>query len=215
MPYAPGPFDSAHVYLQWGGKLPGGEQWSNGIRFAGPGASADADAAAMLPGAAAAIVAFHQRNASQIGTLAKLSFVKMNGIDTAGHYITDGTNQALYSDLAGGSTLPGSYPNQIAQCVTFTTGYSRGPAHKGRIYLPMPVAPMTTAGTISVVDAASVSGSCDTLQTALNAVNANWKIAVFSRKLGAPAHRLITGNLVGVVLDTQRRRRRSLVENYQ
>jgi hypothetical protein len=214
MPYQPGPFDSAHIYMQWGGKLPGGEQWSNGLRFYGPSASADADAAAMLANCAAAVSAFHTRAASKISTGAKLSFVKMNGIDVNGHYISDGTNEALFADIVGGAGAA-SVANQIALAVTLTTGYSRGPAHKGRIYLPVPAAFVDATGLVPAADAIAVSGSVDTFIAALNAVNAAWKVGIFSRKLGAPGHRQVTGNLVGRVLDTQRRRRRSLIEDYQ
>lgn len=212
--YQTGPFDSAHVYLQWGGKLPGGESWSNGLRFRGPAAAAGADAAAMLVGAAAAVVAYHQRAGSKIGSDAKLSFVKCNGIDAAGHYIGDGTNQALYSDIAGGSAASGQ-PNQLACCVSLTTGYSRGPAHRGRIYQPMPAMVVAGTGTWSTADADSVKTSFETFRAALNTVHADWKLAVFSRKAGAPAHREITGCQVGIVPDTQRRRRRKLIEAYR
>lgn len=215
MPYTPGPFDSEHIYLQWGGKLPGSEQWSNGLRFYGPAGGAAAAAVAMLPNVAAAIVAFHGRAESKIRADAKLSFVKLNGIDVNGHYIGDGTNQALYADIPGAGGTSPVYPNQVAWAVTFTTGYSRGPAHKGRIYMPLPTASVDATGVVAAIDATTLSGSVDTLQTALNAVNADWKLGVFSRKSGAAGHRAITGNLVGRVLDTQRRRRRKLVEDYR
>lgn len=212
--YQAGPFDSAHIYMQWGGKLPGGEQWSNGLRFYGPSASADADAAAMLANCAAAVSAFHTRTASKISNGVKLSFVKMNGIGTNGHYLSDGTNQALFADIVGGGGTA-SIANQIALTVTLTTGFSRGPAHKGRIYLPLPATFVDATGLVPAADCNTISGSVDTFIAALNAVNTAWKVGVFSRKAGSPGHRQVTGNLVGRVLDTQRRRRRSLIEDYQ
>lgn len=212
--YQAGPFDSTHLYCQWGGKLYGGETWSNGMRFAGPAASASADSAAMLANVGAAIVAFHQRATSHIGAEVKLSFVKLNAVNTEGHYIDQATNQATYADLAGGGGAGGA-PTQIALAIGLTTGFSRGPAHKGRIYVPQPALSLTAGGVYAVADAAAIKASFETMRVALNAVNANWKLAVFSRKAGSPAHRLITGCQVGVVPDTQRRRRRSLIENYQ
>jgi hypothetical protein len=71
------------------------------------------------------------------------------------------------------------------------------------------------SGLIDAPDAQAVSDTVDTLRTAVNAVNADYEMAIFSRKAGSPGNRRVTGNLVGEVLDTQRRRRRSLVENYQ
>lgn len=59
-----------------------------------------------------------------------------------------------------------------------------------------------------------MSESVDTFVSDLNAVNADFEVAIFSRKLGAAGNRRVTGNLVGRALDTQRRRRRSLPETY-
>lgn len=215
-PYVPGPFSAAHLYLQWGGKLPGNEQWSCGMRMINKGPGALGDEAAMLAGAAAAVVAFHQRANTAIGNNALLSFVKLNGLDVNGHYVAAGTTEATYADLPGGAAGAGSFPNQVANVVTLTTGYSRGPAHKGRIYLPLPYFALGVGGTITAAAAIAVSGSMDTFLTDLNAVSATkWEVGVMSRKLGTPGARRVTGNLVGRVLDTQRRRRRSLVEDYQ
>jgi hypothetical protein len=213
--YQVGPYDTAHIYVQWGGKLPGLEQWSCGFRMFGPGASAAADATAMLPGIAAALHAFHIRATSKISSLAKFSYVKCNGVGTDGKYLEEGTNQAIYADIPGGG-VGSALPNQIALAVTWETGFSRGPAHSGRIYLPSPaVALVESENRISAADAVTIGTSVDTLRTAVNQVNAAWELAVFSRKAGAPGHRAVTGCRIGRVLDTQRRRRRSVVENYQ
>lgn len=214
MAYVAGNFDQAHIYVQWGGKLPGGEDWSCGLRMA----QQPFGDATMTPqqkaDIAAKISAFHQGNAASISSAAKLSFVKVNTITAQGTYRDDPAHQAIIQDAPGaGSTPP--YPNQVALVVTLTTGFSRGPAHKGRFYLPLPVVPLGTDGLISSAAAQTVSGGVDSLVTNLNATTTDWKVAVFSRKLGAPAHRLVTGNLVGRVLDTQRRRRRKVGEDYQ
>lgn len=211
--YQAGPFDQAHIYLQWGGKLPSNESWSCGMRFFGPAASAETDATAMLVPVSAAVVAFHQRVGSKIGTNAKLSFVKVNGINTAGHYISEATNQALYADLAGGSPQS-PHAHQIALAVSLTTGFSRGPAHRGRIYLPAPCITVEADGLFPEADVSAVKTSFLTFRTALNAAHTDWELAVFSRKAGAPGHRAITGVEIGRVPDTQRRRRRSLLETY-
>lgn len=217
MPYTPGNFDSPHVYVQWGGKLPGNEQWSCGLRMRRKtGTAVTADEASLLPGVGAALVAFHGRDTTNLGTGAKLSFVKTNVIDVTGHYAdSGGTTQAIYADVPGGGTSAQVFPHQVALAVTLTTGFSRGPAHKGRFYLPLFNSTLEAGGVIPATVAAMVSGSVDTLLTDLNAVNTNYEVAVFSRKLGAAGNRRVTGNLVGRVLDTQRRRRRSLAEDYQ
>lgn len=97
--YSPGNFDSAHVYVQWGGKLPGAEDWSCGLRLRKKSGSAViADGVSLLPNVAAAVSAFHTRDKTNLGTGAKLSFVKVNTIAVTGHYAdSGGTNQAIFA----------------------------------------------------------------------------------------------------------------------
>lgn len=215
MSYTPGPFDSPHIYLQWGGKLPGNEQWSCGLRLAAVGGATLANDVAALASAVTAVTAYHQSINTGNSPRALLSFVKMNLVGTDGHYVEPVTYQTVVADLGGGGTVANTPANQIANAVSLTTGFSRGPAHRGRYYLPLPCFALDANGVYAAANAITVSNQTDTFIAALNAYSANAKVAVFSRKLGAPAHRLVTGNLVGRVYDTQRRRRRALVENYQ
>jgi len=212
--YQTGPFDSSHLYLQWGGKLPGGEQWSCGLRYAWFTSLASTDPAAMLAPVTTAVQAFHQRSETCIHSAAKLSFVKLNAIGPDGHYYEDSTYEQVVADVAGGGTNTTQMANQVAWAVSLITGFSRGPAHRGRFYLPLPAVTVAADGLISAAVRDTVKGSATTFLTALNAVNSNYDVAVFSRKAGAPAHRNVTGIEMGRVLDTQRRRRRSLVEGY-
>lgn len=215
MTYTAGPFVAPHLYLQWGGSLPGAEQWSCGMRMTevSSGPWPDTDAAAMLAAASTAIQAFHVRSASKISVYAMLNFIKLNPIDVSGHYVLPTTNEAIITPTGGGSST-NLYPNQVALVATLRTAVTRGPAHAGRIYLPMPTAATLPDGEISAADRDTIKGSLTTLLTDLNAIRANYKVAVYSRKLGAPAQRLVTNFDVGRVLDTQRRRRKSLRENY-
>lgn len=215
MAYQPGPFDSAHYYLQWGGKLPGNEQWSCGLRMASVGGGTPINDPGMMPTLVTAVTEYHQRAETNISGAAKLSFVKFNVIGTNGLYVDQSTQETVVADIGGvGTNAIPPYPNQVTWAVSLTTGFSRGPAHRGRYYLPLPTANIETNGTVGAATAGYLSDSTDTFIAALNAVTTNAKVAVFSRKLGAAAHRLVTGNQVGRVLDTQRRRRRSLLENY-
>jgi len=219
MPYTPGPFDSQHVYLNWGGKLPGGESWSVGMRLRRKtGIAVEADGASCLAVASGPVAAFHARATTKINEAAKLSFVKANTINVDGRYVGSGTNETVFPDIGGAMGSP-IFPNQVAMAATLETGFSRGPAHRGRIYLPMPSIVMDGNGTISAASAIDVTTSCNTLLTqlhdALGALAAPYEVAVFSRKAGAAGNRRVTEFRVGRVLDTQRRRRRSLVEDYQ
>lgn len=215
MPYTPGPFDSAHLYVQWGGKLPGAEQWSCGLRMRKETPGAIDNGTGLLVGVSAAIAEFHVRTTSHISAQAKLSFVKVNAIGTDGHYMGDGTNEALFADVGGAWTGASIFPNQIAWAVSLTTGFSRGPAHRGRFYLPLPRVDLDADSRVMESQADELRGSVTTLLNNLNAVNTDYEVAVFSRKMGAAGNRRVTGNQVGRVLDTQRRRRRSLAEDYQ
>jgi len=136
MAYVAGPFDSTHVYVQWGGKLPGNEQWSCGLRMYNATGGTLANDPAVLNAAAIAISAFHNRATSYISSSAKLSFVKANVIGTDGHYVAPTTLETVLADVPGGGSASNPYPNQVALAVSLVTGFSRGPAHRGRFYLP-------------------------------------------------------------------------------
>lgn len=215
MPYTPGPFVAPHLYLQWGGSLPGNETWSNGVRLSqvNTGPWPLTDSADMLAAAVTAIKAFHGRANSKISNYCQLQYVKLNPIATSGLYAQSTTNEAVFADWGGIGTET-RYPNQIALVATLRTAVSRGPASKGRFYIPMPSMFVGTDGLITDSDADGVAASATQLLTDLNAIRTNYAVAVHSRKLGAPAQRPVTSIVVGKVLDTQRRRRRSLIEGY-
>jgi hypothetical protein len=210
--YQVGPFDSTHLYVQWGGKLPGGEEWSCGFRMWKASGSNAADATAVLPSVSAAVAAYHIRQGTNISARAKLSFVKVNAIAVDGSYQAQTTTQALFADTPGGG-LQSAPPNQIAHVVSLTTGFSRGPAHRGRFFNPLPSFTVDATGVIAEADATAVAVSAGLLLAAVNQGGGE-QMVVMSRKAGAPGHRAVTGIEVGRVLDTQRRRRRSLVEGY-
>jgi len=213
MTYVAGPFNGAHLYCQWGGTLPGGEEWSNGIRFAPtPGFTAVYESA-MHTAVSTAIEAFHSRGNTLISSRAILTFVKLNLINPDGHYAEAVTHEHVSANIAGGSTVS-TPPNQVCLAISLTTGVSRGPAHRGRFYMPLPAMPVQTDGRISAGDAANVQASATTLLSDLNAASAHYNVAVFSRKAGSAADRVVTGVAVGRVLDTQRRRRNKLAEAY-
>lgn len=209
-----GNFDSAHHYVQWGGTLPGGEEWSCGLRMTPVGAGTAVNDPALLTGVAAAVEAFHTSAGTQIGPGAKLTFTKMNAVGVDGHYISLLTAEHAHATVAGGGSGSNTPPNQVALVVTLETGYSRGPAHRGRFYLPLPMITPGSDGRIATGSRDPVVTAATTFLTALNAVSATAKVGVYSRKDGAPAHRIVTAMSVGRVLDTQRRRRNKLVEAY-
>lgn len=212
--YQAGPFDSGHLYLQWGGTLPGGEQWSCGMRLAPVTAASSGDPAGMIDGCKTAITAYHSDVASRISSAAKLTFCKLNMINEAGHYASGETYESVFTAVNGGLTPTNPIPNQLALAISLTTAVDRGHAHRGRFYNPLPAMVLGSDGLIQTVDRDAVKTRALTFVNAISAVSTNYDVAVYSRKSGDPRHRLVTGVQVGRVLDTQRRRRRSLTEAY-
>lgn len=213
--YQAGPFDAEHVYLTWGGKLPGLETWSCSLRLAAITPGDLTNDPAWLASAKTAVQTFHASPLTGICPLAKLSFVKAQVIKADGHYKYNTPNEIVVADVSGGhGTGNPSHPLQVALGVSLLTGFSRGPAHKGRFYVPLPNQLPQSDGLISTTESGNVKTTATTLVTALNAITPNLQVAVFSRKAGAPAHRLVTTVSVGRALDTQRRRRKKVPELY-
>lgn len=212
MAYTPGPFNGPHQYLQWGGTLPGGDIWSCGVRLAPAAGVNAANDPAMLNAASAAVQAWHTNG--MISPRCILTFAKLNVVGTDGKYIAPTTLEHVFANVAGTGVEGRSLPNQIALAISLTTGVSRGPAHRGRFYMPMPSVVVQSDGRMATDDQNAIKMAATTFLGALNALSANYKVAVFSRKAGAAQHRVVTGIQVGRVLDTQRRRRNKLAEAY-
>jgi hypothetical protein len=130
--YSPGNFDREHGYLQWGGALPGGEEWSCGLRFASTegfdipgGGVADWDYEALLDFFVPLVSDFHHDALMGISSRANLEFLKFNRIDLSGHYSAPVTHQRIVGPLGGG--LSSGHPaNQVALAVTLTTAVTPG-----------------------------------------------------------------------------------------
>jgi hypothetical protein len=211
--YTPGPFSSAHLYLQWGGVLPGGDDWSCGLRIAPTGGTAIAYSDAMLTACAAAVAAFHANG--ELSPRALLQFTKLNVIGTDGRYTEEVTHEHVHANVGGGGLDTRTPPNQVALAISLTTGVSRGPAHRGRFYMPLPAIQVASDGLIPTDARDVVVIAAQGFLASLNAAQpAGQSVAVMSRKLGSAAHRPVTGIQVGRVLDTQRRRRNKLAESY-
>lgn len=227
MSYQAGPFSHEHGYLQWGGTLPGNEIWSCGLRL---GALSNSTGGAfdyegdevdtLLDYYVTKITAFHQRVLSMISSRAKLEFVKLNKIAVDGHYADQGNSHVRFINppVAGGGPASAP-PNQVALALTLTTDVQRGPANKGRIYIPLPTCTVTDNGMITPEEATVIMHSFRTLLEDISDTpgiddDATPDVLVMSRKAGSPAARYVTGVRVGRVLDTQRRRRNALKENY-
>lgn len=231
MVYTPGDFDRNHLLLVWGGVLPGNETWSCSVklsdgRVGSPAVGVDAylstvDTNDWVNGFIAdAVLAYHQRVTTYCHPSVILQYCKLNLINRQGHYDAGTTSEHVFSNTPGGGLDNPRYPNQVAMVVSLTTNVSRGPAHRGRYYLPMPTLAVSTDGRVAQADANAAAASAKTFLEAISDVPgldlaSSPGAVVMSRKLGAAKTREVTGVEVGRVLDTQRRRRRSLAEGYE
>jgi hypothetical protein len=157
------------------------------------------------------------------GTL-RLTYIKLNRINTDGHYQDGVSNTHIYpSPVAGGGTSTGAAP-QLSAVVSLRTLYDRGLANRGRMFLP-PVTGFTApaSGTLLVAttDAVRVASSVSSLINNVNAAFAAWgsgdltgHVAIMSNS-GAGQARLVNRVLVGRVIDTMRSRRAQVAEDYQ
>lgn len=222
------PFDRRHVLAQWGGTCPGGEIWSNSLRLAGDDTGDSAHVPTQgelidwLEGPAKdAVSAFHQAPGTSVHPNCLLTFLKMNVVGTDGRYIEAVTHEYVYPTPLPGGGSGQMHPTQVALAISLTTGLSRGPAHRGRFYLPMPVMLVSTAdGRIAGATAALCAAAAANFIVALADepgldTGGGMRVCVMSRKTGAAATHVVTGVEVGRVLDTQRRRRNALDEDYQ
>lgn len=216
-----------HIVLQWGGRLglSSGEIWSNTVRFVTNSTDVNdlQDLAAewtseLFPALSTLMTAGGYSSA------ANLEYIKANAVDGAGHQPPGPTNAWFapgdFPIKAGGSTA--SF-YQDALVVTFTTDIARGLAVRGRVYVPGP--DRSTTGMDTATGLMSVA-FCEGVRNAWQAFLvdlddnpgpdfADLRAAVMS-KVGDPATnwQTITGVKVGRVMDTQRRRRNALEENY-
>jgi hypothetical protein len=211
-------FSQEHLYLTFGGDLPGAETWQCGLRMASetPATYGPTYDHPDLADKAAAVLSWFQSSDAGISPRCTLTFVKEAVIGTDGDYIAP-PDVVEYSPPELGSSSPegGVVPNQIALVVTLLTGTSFGDAQRGRIYTPMPAVQITEAGVIGDTTSQDRADAAAALITALNGIPTGLlpeRVVVMSRK-GSGTTRAVTSVSVGNVLDTHRSRRTSLVES--
>lgn len=227
-----------HVLLTVHGSLPAGESWSCGLR-----SLATATALGGAPGAALAIAAGNRwrglansANASYLfgNTTGGLTFATIDGV-TVRRLDEDGQTVEQYEGSPTTALVPNgptreSYPNQCALVATLVTARA-GRTGKGRIYLPcvtsLNVANGRIPGATTTSIATAVKAMIDGLNTDLRtATDPAQKLAVQSSvasqepgawTVGAPGGYMgaaIVSVRIGDTIDTQRRRRSSITENY-
>jgi len=162
-----------------------------------------------------ALATFINGTPGLISSHAAIHSIKLNEIGTDGRY-TSGTTveDDLTVPITGGSSATPA--PQVALVVSLRTAVSRGYAHSGRFYLPLPGTPVNGAdGRISIASASDAANGAAYFLSQLNeGFNDAWVAGVTS-SVGVGKEHVITGVAVGRVLDTIRSRRSSLDEDYQ
>lgn len=207
------PYTQAHRLLTIAGPLFGGiERWQIGLRFAASDTATQVPQS-MVNACEAPIRTWFTSTSTFIASNHSVDQIKLANIETDGHYfpgqvaVVDVPSTAINGGGTGGSTWP-----QNSFVVSLTTAMPRGRAHIGRIYLPpLRATLIPVAGLMDPANVDSILGTTKTLLNALNAIAGIGSLCVFS-KVGTGTTNNITGVRGGLVMDTQRRRRRSIPE---
>lgn len=200
-----------HVLIRWGGKLAAEETWSCGLRLQGMAGSDDVTTAqGNLEDFAELVRLFCTNSQSWHNGLCSLDWVKANAIGPDGKYSQAYTNLHEFSPAIDLGT--GAAPSQLAVAVTLRTAVSRGRAHAGRFYIPTGFTTVQADGRMGQADAQNIAGAAAAFIQGINVQVTGYKVAVFSPL--EPIARAVTRVEVGRVVDTQRRRRNQLAEDY-
>jgi hypothetical protein len=218
-----------HALLQIGGFLgtseDNGETFSFGLRFVSgvvtedvfvPSPASSTATAAWLAAAQSLITTWFRSNDVGISEAAKLTFIKFNNIDGAGHYLDSTLTQYVPEGFISGGGEARWVPFQVSRVVTLETGVPRGKARRGRVYLPVPTDAVDEDGKSTLPT--NFLTVTSVFIAALNALPAydgfNFSLAVMSKGSSIsliPAEwHLVNSISCTNVLDTQRRRMRQL-----
>lgn len=220
----------------------GRETWSLGFRVRSPGAVSPTDAAQeeavqtyadLLDPIVTAWwtdttgwAQFH--NTHRLQSI-KVAIIMPNGLYPEGHI----AGEVLKANVPGPYAVPtsSSYLPQDSICVTLGTVKPRGLASKGRMFLPPTDYAISTDGLLVEAARDAVLTKMKNFITAVNnAEPSGLDVAIFSKGKGVKTFNETTGKIewdyptpgpiqtvtqveVGKVVDTQRRRRRQLVES--
>lgn len=222
MAYAP------HFLLAFGGTLFGTEQWTNTVRMTRPVEITQPSDAA-IDDVIADVRAFVASSAFHNQVVC--DWVKFNAINPDGHYADPSNTYGAYltgttgtrAIMRGTSTVLTA--PQLAVKATFLTNRDRGPGSRGGFF--QAGSPRVTAiEADGRMNAAAATQARDAIATFLNNLN-NWpgwdmgsatpEVCIASqggRGEPEPFNELVRAVTVGRVVDTQRRRREDLLEEY-
>lgn len=214
-----GDFSSAHKLLSVYGAAFGTETWSFGIRIA-PVLGVDTPLPTQAQADAVALLAkaWWQNVNTPFGTSTSIQGIKLAPIAVNGHYPPTGISYIgdINPDLFGVVNTNIHPPQNALVATLLSASIPRGRGHSGRIYMPAPALSIASNGQMGDMTALF----CTPLRTFLQGINDTALLGncvIMSResvRAGTvlPASDSFVGSIrVDNVMDTQRRRRRSIV----
>jgi hypothetical protein len=138
----------------------------------------------------------------------KVAPVQADGLYGDGN---DSITALLDAPVAGGSSQQTLIP-QASLCATLVTTRSRGRGSKGRFYPPPQGVPVGANGRIGAGEAAGTLAAHRQLLIDVNSAGAG--VVVVGSSLGAGSLLQVVEVRLGKVVDTQRRRRNAIAEEY-
>lgn len=202
------PYTGPHGYLTiLGDSYSGTEEWQTGIRLMGT----TPPTTAQMEAVDTAVSAFLATTDLRFPSGFRYIGLKWAPQDANGRYPEgeDAVEWLRPTPLAG--NVSGGFP-QIALVTSWRTARSRGRASNGRSYWPSVQVVASTTGRFPLAAGTSVAAAAATLISQLEAAGIGTP-AVMSA-VGAGITEPITGVRVGLVMDTQRRRRNGISEEY-
>lgn len=202
------PYTQPHGYLTiLGDAYSGTEEWQVGLRLDGT----TPPTTAQLESIDSAVTAFLQTGNLSFPLGRRYIGLKWAPQDVNGRY-PDGEDAVEWfrpTPLSGGAS--GGYP-QIALVLSLRTARARGYASNGRMYFPSAATPTAGDGRITLANAEAVAAAGATLIASIALVGLGEPVVMST--VGAGRTEPITGVRVGRVMDTQRRRRNQIPEEY-
>ncbi len=212
---------AAHTLAQFGGRIltPShpDEIWSCGIRLTSLSASGGEPATvnqAYANEVGPHLATWFATSTNGIPTAVKLDFLKVNEIEPTGRYL-DKANTVVWRNNTGntGGNSTQNAPSFCTLAYSWTTAFARGPASKGRVYLPN-FSYSASGSFVSDTDQQkALVAAVALLEVFVNTSGTRQGVPVVASSINS-ATEIITGARVGDVYDTQRRRKNAYREQY-
>lgn len=203
-----------HKLLTVNGTAWGSETWTFGMRIIPPIDSLTVSQA-QVDACQPIISTWWNTVGNAFTALVSMAYIKLAPIGTDGLYPAgeDAVENMTGMPDAGAGGTSSIFAPQCTVAISLLTSASRGRGHIGRFYVPpLGVSPDAT-GRLSTSTQASLMNTTRTMINGLNGVAGLGTVGVIT-KIGSGTSRAVTGVRVGRAIDTQRRRRRSIPEEY-